>query len=184
MPLPAHPIVSGKATSVGLYPSWRETSPADRNVGNREIEAGPRAPRSRNKAIDTDDGWSEPLPYGRQQWRETAIEQLLDTEDAEILFVAGCEDNQVKFHHRFDQIILLTAPVEVLLERLAARTSNTYGKTPDELRRDLDDVAVVEPLLRRVATHEVATTLPLHDVVTTVLRLTHTPSKAGPTEAM
>src|SRR5829696_10188532 len=22
-----------------------------------------------NKAIDTDDGWSEPLPDGRQQWR-------------------------------------------------------------------------------------------------------------------
>ena len=44
--------------------------------------------------MDTDDGWSEPLPDGRQRWREDAIRALLDTEDAEVLFVAGCEENQ------------------------------------------------------------------------------------------
>ena len=42
------------------------------------------------KAVDTDDGWCEPLPDGRQRWREDAIGQLLDTEDADVLFVAGC----------------------------------------------------------------------------------------------
>ena len=47
------------------------------------------------KAVDTDDGWCEPLPDGRQRWREDAIGRLLDTEDAEVLFVAGCEENQV-----------------------------------------------------------------------------------------
>jgi hypothetical protein len=52
------------------------------------------------KAVDTDDGWCEPLPDGRQRWREDAIGQLLDTEDAEVLFVAGCEENQVRFHSR------------------------------------------------------------------------------------
>jgi hypothetical protein len=50
------------------------------------------------KAVDTDDGWCEPLPDGRQRWREDAIGQLLDTEDAGVLFVAGCEENQVRFH--------------------------------------------------------------------------------------
>ena len=71
------------------------------------------------KAIDTDDGWCEPLPDGRQRWREDAIGQLLDTEDAGVLFIAGCEENQVRFHPRFDLIILLSAPAEVLVERLA-----------------------------------------------------------------
>ena len=47
------------------------------------------------KAVDTDDGWCEPLADGRQRWREDAIEQLLAVEDAEVLFVAGCEENQV-----------------------------------------------------------------------------------------
>jgi len=47
------------------------------------------------KAIDTDDGWCEQLPDGRQQWRERAIAGLLDTGDTEVLFIAGCEENQV-----------------------------------------------------------------------------------------
>jgi hypothetical protein len=40
------------------------------------------------KAVDTDDGWCEPLPDGRQRWREDAIAELLDTEDADVVFVA------------------------------------------------------------------------------------------------
>jgi dephospho-CoA kinase len=123
------------------------------------------------KAVDTDDGWCEPLPDGRQQWREEAIAALLASEDADVLFVAGCEENQVRFHSNFDHIILLSAPADVLLDRLANRTSNSYGKAPGELDRILDDIAVVEPLLRRAAHCEVTTTMPLCDVVTTILRL-------------
>jgi dephospho-CoA kinase len=123
------------------------------------------------KAVDTDDGYSESQPDGRQLWREDAIEALLATEDADVLFVAGCEENQVKFHPRFDQIVLLSAPLETLVERLATRTTNRYGKDPEELRRFLEDVGTVEPRLRRVADHEVRTTVPLDEVVSTVLRL-------------
>jgi shikimate kinase len=123
------------------------------------------------KAVDTDDGWSEPLPDGRQQWREDAIDRLLDTEDADVLFVAGCEENQAQFHPRFDHIVLLSAPVETLLERVATRTGNPYGKSPDDLSRILDDLENVEPLLRRVADHEIRTTAPLDEVVEDVLRL-------------
>jgi dephospho-CoA kinase len=123
------------------------------------------------KAVDTDDGWSEPLPDGRQRWREDAIGRLLDTEDADVLFLAGCEENQAQFHPRFDHIVLLSAPVETLLERVATRTGNPYGKSPDDLSRILDDLENVEPLLRRVADHEIRTTAPLDDVVEHVLRL-------------
>ena len=123
------------------------------------------------KAVDTDDGWCEPLPDGRQQWREDAIEGLLDTEDADVLFVAGCEENQVAFHPRFDQIILLSAPVETVLERLSTRITNPFGKSAAERQQVLDDTATVEPLLRGVADHEVVTTAPLDEVVSTVLRL-------------
>ena len=126
------------------------------------------------KVVDTDDGWSEPLPDGRQQWREDAIDRLLDTEDADVLFVAGCEENQAQFHPRFDHIVLLSAPVETLLERVATRTGNPYGKSPEELSRILDDLENVEPLLRRVADHEIRTTAPLDEVVDDVLRLVDT----------
>jgi dephospho-CoA kinase len=80
------------------------------------------------KAVDTDDGWSESQPDGRQMWREDAIQALLVAEDANVLFVAGCEENQAKFYPQFDHIILLSAPLETLVERLATRSNNPYGR--------------------------------------------------------
>lgn len=123
------------------------------------------------KAIDTDDGWCEPLPDGRQQWRADTVAALLDTEDAPVLFVAGCEENQVQFHPRFDHIVLLSAPPDVLAGRLAARAGNPYGKAPGDLARIMADLRAVEPLLRRVADHEIRTTMPLEEVVTAIVRL-------------
>jgi len=72
-----------------------------------------------------------------------------------VLFVADCEENQVRFHPRFDLIILLSAPAEVLAGRLASRTTNSFGPAPGELNRVLDDLQAVELLLRKAATHEI-----------------------------
>ena len=123
------------------------------------------------KAVDTDDGFCDVQPDGRQLWREDAIQELLATEDANVLFVAGCDENQGKFHPQFDHIVLLSAPLETMIERLETRTTNPYGKSPLEFGRFLEDVETVEPLLRRAADHEVRTTAPLDDVVATILRL-------------
>jgi len=122
------------------------------------------------KAIDTDDGWCEQLPDGRQRWREDAIAILLATEDAEVLFVAGCEENQARFHPEFDRIILLSAPLHTMRQRLADRTCNLYGKTSGDLARVVSDTENIEPLLRQVADHEISTTMPLGDVVRAILR--------------
>jgi len=123
------------------------------------------------KAIDTDDGWCKRLPDGHQRWREDAIAALLATEDADVLFVAGCEENQVRFHPQFDCIILLSAPIKTMEQRLRARTGNPYGKTLGDLSRVISDTQNIEPLLRQAADHEISTTMPLHDVVTGILRL-------------
>lgn len=117
-----------------------------------------------HRAVDVDHGYVVPTADGRQQWDEPRIEALLD-EPAELLFVFGIEENAVRFLPRFDAIVLLSAPVEVLTERLATRTTNPFGKDPAELARILDDVREVEPLLRRVATHEVDAAAPLAEVV-------------------
>ena len=50
-----------------------------------------------------------------------------------MLFVAGGEENQVRFHPQFDRIILLSAPVETMLQRLESRTGNPYGQAPATL---------------------------------------------------
>jgi shikimate kinase len=76
-----------------------------------------------------------------------------------------------QFLPRFDHVILLRAPADVIVERLKSRTNNPYGKHPDEVARVLDLLQTVEPLLRRAATHEIDTHACLDDVVTTVLEL-------------
>lgn len=123
-----------------------------------------------HRAIDVDRGYVVPTPDGRQAWDEPRIEALLDGPD-ELVFVHGLEENGVRLLPRFDAVVLLSAPVEVLTERLATRTTNPFGKDPAELARILDDVREVEPLLRRVATHELDTTRPLAEVVDEVERI-------------
>lgn len=125
------------------------------------------------RAIDTDEGYCEPLPDGRQQWRLAAVRAVLDDERWPILFVAGCEQNQVILQGRFDLMVLLSAPEAVLRERLASRTSNPFGKDPRELARVMADLAEVEPLLRRAADFEIDTSADPKDVLDRVLQLAH-----------
>jgi adenylate kinase family enzyme len=85
------------------------------------------------KAVDLDDPlWSKYDANGEWVWREDRVRDLLSAEDADILFVSGCAENQVSFHPRFDDIILLSAPAGVIIERLMSRTNNPYGKDPVE----------------------------------------------------
>jgi dephospho-CoA kinase len=122
------------------------------------------------KAVDADDGFTEPLADGRQRWHEDAVRELLATEDAPFLFFAGCEDNMVGFLRDFDRVILLSAPVKTLVERVTTRTNNPYGSRPRDLERILQDVETVEPHLRAIADHEVDTMSPVDEVVAEVLR--------------
>jgi dephospho-CoA kinase len=133
------------------------------------------------KAVDADEpGWSEyrkmpGLDGGPATeewvWREDRIQDLLSTEDAEVLFLSGCAINQGQFYSQLDEVVLLTAPVEVMLERLTTRTTNSFGKDPEELANILRDREEVEPLLRRRATAEIDTGAPLDEVVARILEL-------------
>lgn len=115
--------------------------------------------------VDTDDGpWIE-VTDGEPLWREPLIDDLLNRRRDRPLFVQGTVANQWRFYDRFDAIVLLTAPTDVLLDRLQRRTNHPFGKTADERARILADIAETEPLLRRSATHEIETTRPLSEVV-------------------
>jgi shikimate kinase len=121
----------------------------------------------------------EPTGLGPGQdwvWREDRIQDLLSTDDADMLFISGCAPNQGKFYAQFDHIVLLTAPAAVIVERLGTRTTNPYGKHPDEVARILYLQQTVEPLLRRGAGLEVDTTASLDHVVATILGLVQSPT--------
>jgi dephospho-CoA kinase len=141
------------------------------------------------KAIDTDwhPRWEHVSGEARPgilesdwMWREDAIQDLLDTEDAGIVFVSACVPNQGKFYDQLDHIVLLTAPEAVTVERLAHRTNNPYGKLPEEVADVLHYRQTVEPMLRRNATHVIDTSIPLVEVVLEILAITAPPTGAGP----
>jgi shikimate kinase len=99
--------------------------------------------------VDTDyDGWT--LADGR--WAAIRMSELLDREPDVV--VAGTVDNQGDFYDRFDHVVLLSVPLDVLIERVSARTTNPYGQTAGEQAEIAQYVQTVEPLLRKTATIE------------------------------
>jgi hypothetical protein len=103
-------------------------------------------------------------------WDEVRIAQLL-AEDGPTLYVSGTVSNQGRFYDRLDAVVLLSAPPEVLLDRISARTTNDYGKSPEERELILTHFREVEPLLQATCTHEIDATLPPADVVERLLEI-------------
>ena len=127
--------------------------------------------RRGHRAVDTDyGGWTEGEPGSERLWDEDRIDALLDEHQEDPLFIAGTADNQGKFYPRFDAVVLLSAPAEVILERIAARESNEFGKQAKERELILSDLAEFEPLLRAGATAEIDTRAPLDEVVNALER--------------
>ena len=132
------------------------------------------------RVVDTDDpGWREYRAYpspsdlhrGEWLWVEEKMAKLLSADEGPSLFVAGCVRNQASFADRFDAVVLLSAQAEVLLDRIARRTTNDYGKSPMERAMILDDLANIEPLLRAGCTHELDASRPLDEVVADLIAI-------------
>jgi dephospho-CoA kinase len=126
--------------------------------------------RRGHRVVDTDYGnWIEDVrqPDGSLErlWNDELIDALLSGHSDGALFVVGTVANQGAFYSRFDAVVLLSAPLEVILERVATRESNPFGKKEAERDKIADDLAAFEPLLRAGATTEIDTRKPLADVV-------------------
>ncbi|GGL13122.1 AAA family ATPase [Mangrovihabitans endophyticus] len=122
--------------------------------------------------VDTDDdGWT--LPDGT--WDEPRMTALLAGHD--VLVVSGTVDNQGRFYTRFDQVILLSAPLRVMRERIARRTTNPYGKTAAQMAEIERYVREVEPLLRRGASVELDGRTPVTELADAVEQLAERPGQ-------
>jgi hypothetical protein len=95
-------------------------------------------------------------------WDETRMATLLA--DHLDLFVSGTVSNQGVFYDRFEHIVLLSAPVDVLIERVRTRRSNPYGRTAEQRSEITGYVETVEPQLRRGAALELDGRLPVADL--------------------
>jgi adenylate kinase family enzyme len=133
------------------------------------------------RVVDTDEpGWREYRKYpepidelhrGEYLWVELRMSARLESDDGRPLFVAGGARNQAKFYHRFDAVVLLSAPADVMLDRVARRTTNDHGKNALERAEILADLAEIEPLLRQSCTHELDASRPLDEVVADLIAI-------------
>ena len=99
--------------------------------------------------VDTDyAGWELP----DRTWDEHRMHELLSGNHN--LVVSGTVENQGRFYDRFEHVVLLSAPLQVLIERVSSRTNNPYGKDREQRAEIARYVDTVEPLLRRGATLE------------------------------
>lgn len=123
------------------------------------------------RVVDTDTGgWIENVPQadGRLEplWVPLRMDALLAEHEAtgEPLVIAGTVANQGLFRHRFDRVVLLSAPLATLLDRVARRAGNPFGRTAAEQDRIAADTRSVEPRLRATADIEIDTRRPLSEV--------------------
>jgi hypothetical protein len=122
--------------------------------------------RRGHRTLDTDyDDWV--LADGT--WDEPRMGRFL--QEHRDSFVSGTVEDQRRFYDRFEHVALLSAPAAVILQRVAARSHNPYGKSalePDEIREYLRSV---EPLLRSGATLELDARLAVTELADALVRL-------------
>lgn len=139
--------------------------------------------RRAHRVIDTDDpGWivetdtaSRPEPL----WDLDQIDALIDGHRTGWLSIAGCVANQGAVYDRFDAVVLLSAPVEVILDRVAHR-ANPFGSTAEDRTKIANDLATFEPLLRAGADREIVTTASVLEVVAALEEVARTAGHRDP----
>lgn len=108
-------------------------------------------------------------------WREDRVRALLsqpdDGSENETLFIAGCAENMAQFYPLIDAVILLSAPLATIMERLRTRTAGSYGHVAEEQRKIYELITTIEPLLRQSADHEIDASGSVAATVDEILRL-------------
>lgn len=103
-------------------------------------------------------------------WREGRVRALLSRPEDGTLFIGGCAENMGQFFPLIDAVILLSAPVATIMERLRTRSPGSYGRVAEE-RRVKDLISTIEPLLRKSTDYEIDTRRSIHATVDEILRL-------------
>ena len=104
-------------------------------------------------------------------WRVDRVRALLSEHREGTLFISGCAENMRQLFPLIDTVILLSAPVETIMQRLEARSTDGYGKTDEERQKVRELIAKIEPMLRQLASQEIDTRRPVHATVDDILSI-------------
>ncbi|WIX99999.1 hypothetical protein QRX60_39020 [Amycolatopsis mongoliensis] len=113
-------------------------------------------------AVDADRfGW---------QTSRAEVEALAARAHGELAFFCGSTENDEDLRDLFDLVVCLVVDDDTLRDRLLTRTSNSFGKHPEELAAALEANEGAESACRRLgATIVVDGRLPLPDVADAIL---------------
>ncbi|KQT96730.1 AAA family ATPase [Sanguibacter inulinus] len=102
-------------------------------------------------------------------WDVAAVRRLIADDSTPVTFLCGGSRNHAAFVDDLDGVFVLTVDVETLVRRLDGRPGDEWGHAPEE--REL--ILRLHQTQEDVATSGIAvdTTLPVAEVVDTILRL-------------
>jgi hypothetical protein len=115
-----------------------------------------------------------PVPAGwleRYAWRisRAEVEVLAERAHDKTAFLFGSVENEVDVRDLFDHVVCLVADNETLQHRLLSRTTNEFGKHPDELAAALHWNNTVETKYRRLGATIIDGRLPPPKVADAIL---------------
>lgn len=113
----------------------------------------------------------DPVPLERFAWRisRTNVESLAARARQTVAFLFGSVENEVDVWDLFDLVVCLVSDNETLRARLHSRTTNPFGKQPDELAAVLGWNETVESIYRRSGATIVDGRQPVSEVAAAIL---------------
>jgi shikimate kinase len=109
--------------------------------------------------------------FEQYEWRVVPekIEALAERARDRLIFVVGMATNAHEMWHLFSRVIFLSIDEPTLRRRLASRTTNDFGKTPNELAAIVELHEFAERQHRQAGAKMIDATLPPDRVVDAVL---------------
>jgi hypothetical protein len=116
----------------------------------------------------------DPIPAGwleRFGWKisRAKVETLSTSMEGRTVFLCGSAENEAVVRDLFDQMICLVADNETIRDRLGTRTTNAFGKHPEELAAALGWNDDAEARYRRLGATIIDGRWPLSEVAEAIL---------------
>lgn len=111
-------------------------------------------------------GWLDDYAW---EIRPESVEALAARPDSGVCFLCGGFENEAQVWQLFDRVVYLDVDEETLRDRLTHRTTNHFGKHPEELRAALSWRFVAEDRFRERGATIIDATQPLDLVVRQVV---------------
>lgn len=100
---------------------------------------------------------------------EKVLDNLLKKHAREPLFISTITANQSRYYPDFTKIFLLSAPDELLIQRLGSRTGNYFGRHPLDLHRVISRHQAFDDELKAAGAIEIDATKPIDEMVDQIL---------------